>query len=466
MSHAAAQTAVVIAPVPQLQFFDQNGVPLAFGCVFTYQSQTTNNLQTYTDSTGDTENQNPVILSAGGSANIWLAAGQAYTFRVKSSGGTHCADGATLYTVNGIGGGSTVLTTNVTYSSTPSFIDAAQVQLFLLTLTGDASAQPMTFVGVTPPGIIYFQISQDGSGGHSFSWPANTVGGCTIGATADQVTTQEFVYDGSNATAVGPCVIGNGPAIDTGPIVATGAISTDTSVTSPAFISASTHPALSGVLRLANLDGINWRNAANSNGYGITTDSSDRGVFSFTGGLELDGTVSNIFLGGLTSSFPMIKQNSAAINFRLADDSGDAAITAGAVNAKTSFVLNGSQTFTGVQGSTGTKLFACTGSIASGHSVVVDANGNCVDGGYDQWESVSPGCTASGTPCTVTLTWPNSFSDTSYFVNCTATAEASNSIGAFWVSAKATGTITISVDNRGTSNPGGFDSFDCHGHHP
>jgi len=213
---ARAQTAVVLAPVPQLQFFDQSGRPLAFGCVFTYQVASVNPLSSYTDYSGTTLNQNPVILSAGGSANIWLQAGLAYTFRVKAAGGTNCASGSTLYTVDGIGGGSTVLTTNVPFSSTPIFVDAAQIQLFLLTLTGNATAQPMSFVGVTPPGIIYFQISQDGTGGHSFSWPANTIGGCTIGASAGQVTTQEFMYDGANATAVGPCVVGNGPAINFG----------------------------------------------------------------------------------------------------------------------------------------------------------------------------------------------------------------------------------------------------------
>lgn len=213
-----SQTAVVLAPVPQLQFFDQTGTPLAFGCVFTYQVNSTSPLATYTDYTGVTQNANPVILTAGGSANIWLLAGQAYTFRVKSAGGTNCSSGSTLYTVNGIGGGASTLTTIVPYSSTPAFQDAAQNQLFEITLTGNASAQPLTFVGVTPPGIITFQITQDGSGGHTFSWPANSVGGCTIGGATNQTTTQEFVYNGTNATALGPCVTGNGPQLGAGNI--------------------------------------------------------------------------------------------------------------------------------------------------------------------------------------------------------------------------------------------------------
>jgi hypothetical protein len=211
-------TPVVLAPLPQLQFFDQTGTPLAFGCVFTYQVATTTPLGTYTDYTGTTLNPNPVPLSAGGSANIWLIAGQAYTFRVASAGGTNCASGSTLYTVNGIGGGSTTLTTVVPYSATPAFQVAAQNQLFEITLTGNASAQPLTFVGITPPSYITFQITEDSSGSHTWSWPANSVGGCTIGPGANQVTTQQFVYNGTNATAIGPCVTATGPTLSAGNI--------------------------------------------------------------------------------------------------------------------------------------------------------------------------------------------------------------------------------------------------------
>lgn len=35
----------------------------------------------------------------------------------------------------------------------------------------------------------------------------------------------------------------------------------------------------------------------------------------------------------------------------------------------------------GIQGSTGTNLLSCTGTLANGHLIVADANGNCVDGG-------------------------------------------------------------------------------------
>lgn len=225
-----AQTAVVLAPVPQLQFFTQSGVPLAFGCVFTYQTNSVTPLGTYTDNTGVTLNQNPVILSAGGSANIWLQAGQAYSFRIASQGGSNCSAGQTLYTVNGIGGGSSYLTTVVPYSATPTFMVSAQVELFTMTLTGNASANPFTFVGITPPSIIFLQITQDGVGGHTFSYPANSVGGCTVGSGANVTTTVEFVYNGTNATAL-PCSIGSGSSVSVGTLTATTAIIDDGTLT-------------------------------------------------------------------------------------------------------------------------------------------------------------------------------------------------------------------------------------------
>jgi hypothetical protein len=66
-----AQNAALM-PMPKLQFFDQNGIPLAGGFIYTYAAGTTTPLATYTDSTGSVENPNPVVLDAGGFASIWL----------------------------------------------------------------------------------------------------------------------------------------------------------------------------------------------------------------------------------------------------------------------------------------------------------------------------------------------------------------------------------------------------------
>lgn len=201
-----AQTAVpvVLAPVPQLQFFDASGRPLSFGCVSTFQSQTTNPLATFSDFTGQVQNQNPVLLNAGGSANIWLQSGQAYSLVVKSFGGNNCALGQTLYTVDGVGGGASQLNTVVTPSGgSAAFTVQSQNQLFTLTLTANTAGQPVTFVGATAPALITFQITEDGAGAHTFSWPSNLIGAAPIDTTALHTTSQTFIWNGTTIMPVG-----------------------------------------------------------------------------------------------------------------------------------------------------------------------------------------------------------------------------------------------------------------------
>ena len=220
-----AQVPVVISPAAPFTSILQNGNPNGFGCVFTYQSGTTAPLSTYTDNSGVTLNANPVVLSAAGTGNIWLQAGAAYTFVVKSSGGVNCASGSTVYTVNGIGGGSSVQTTQIPPVSAPSFTVTAQLQLFTMTLISNAAAQPITAVGVVPPAYVTIQLSQVTAGGHTMTWPSNVIGGCVIGLGSNQTTTQDFVWDGTDLVALAPCTLGAGtPNIGTGSITANGTI--------------------------------------------------------------------------------------------------------------------------------------------------------------------------------------------------------------------------------------------------
>jgi len=202
-----AQVPTVLSPVPKLQFFDSNGKPLAFGCVFSYQTLSSTQLATYTDYTGTVQNTNPLILNSGGfvgTGGLWLQAGVAYRLVVKSAGGSACSLGSTISTVDGIGGGTTTLTTIVSYAATVTFTDAAQNQLFTLTLTGNATSNPLTAVGIVPPGNITFEITQDAAGGHTFAWPANVIGGATVSSGVNAVTQQTFIWNGSLAYAAGP----------------------------------------------------------------------------------------------------------------------------------------------------------------------------------------------------------------------------------------------------------------------
>jgi len=69
------------------QFFDDNGIPLAGGLIYTYVAGSTTPLATYTSVTGVTNNTNPIILNAAGrpDAEIWLDDAYKYKFILKDA---------------------------------------------------------------------------------------------------------------------------------------------------------------------------------------------------------------------------------------------------------------------------------------------------------------------------------------------------------------------------------------------
>ena len=73
-----------LAPTPKLQFFDANGAPLAGGLLYTYEAGSTTPLASYTDSTGNFANTNPIVLDSRGEANVWLGAAS-YKFALYDS---------------------------------------------------------------------------------------------------------------------------------------------------------------------------------------------------------------------------------------------------------------------------------------------------------------------------------------------------------------------------------------------
>lgn len=83
--------AVSLSPIAGAgwQFFDNNGVPLAGGKLYTYAAGTTTPQTTYTSVSGVTPNANPIVLdSAGrvsGSNEVWMTNGVAYKFVLKTS---------------------------------------------------------------------------------------------------------------------------------------------------------------------------------------------------------------------------------------------------------------------------------------------------------------------------------------------------------------------------------------------
>lgn len=81
------------APVPytKIQFFDNNGVPLAFGKLYSCVAGSScpgTPLPTYTDSTAGSANANPTILDSAGRSSIWLGASEYKLVLQDSNGGT------------------------------------------------------------------------------------------------------------------------------------------------------------------------------------------------------------------------------------------------------------------------------------------------------------------------------------------------------------------------------------------
>jgi len=72
------------------QFFDNNGVILTGGKIYTYEAGTTTPLATYTSSSGSTAHTNPIILNSAGrvpnGGEIWIAL-RRYKFVLETSAG-------------------------------------------------------------------------------------------------------------------------------------------------------------------------------------------------------------------------------------------------------------------------------------------------------------------------------------------------------------------------------------------
>jgi hypothetical protein len=90
----------VIATNPRVQFFDNNGDPLAAGYLYTYAAGTTTDATTYTDIDLDVshENSQPITLDARGECVLWLDPTQSYKFVLKD------LNSNTLYTVDNVSG--------------------------------------------------------------------------------------------------------------------------------------------------------------------------------------------------------------------------------------------------------------------------------------------------------------------------------------------------------------------------
>ena len=73
-----------LAPLFNVQFFTNSGVPAASYQLDTFESGTTTPKQTFTNQGGLTANTNPIILDSDGRCSLWLGPGE-YTLRLRTS---------------------------------------------------------------------------------------------------------------------------------------------------------------------------------------------------------------------------------------------------------------------------------------------------------------------------------------------------------------------------------------------
>ena len=79
---------VLLSPVGNgQQFFDNNGIPLSGGLIYTYQAGSSTLLTTYTTVNGNIANTNPIVLDSSGRtpSEIWMQTGYSYKFVIQTS---------------------------------------------------------------------------------------------------------------------------------------------------------------------------------------------------------------------------------------------------------------------------------------------------------------------------------------------------------------------------------------------
>ncbi len=412
------------------QFFDNNGKPLTSGVLYSYAAGTTTQQATYVDYTGTNLNPNPIPFGSGARVAIWLTSSATYKFVLcVQNDGAACAPSDVLFSIDHVPacvgcstGASTFTGTFISGSTTPATTGILEL----------ATADSICWRNQA--GTTNLCITKDTN--DVLSWTGGTIKlpeqNCTLTAIGFDYlcpsNATHRLYEAGNGNAYHQIVQSD---VD---------INTADQVVQLHFGSVATPLALS----IATGQYLRWN------------------------GSQIVGSSPNCSSSVQTSAYTLLAT--------------DCIIQASAVGG--AFTITIPHAVTGVQwtitrtdsSSNALTLAPDAGQVNNlgsifipvGSSFVCHADGTnawCFGGtGFDQFASTS-GCTASGSPCTVTTTWASAWPDTSYFVNCTPTAEAASSSASFWVNGKTTTQFTINVDNRGMANPGGFGSFDCRGHH-
>jgi filamentous hemagglutinin len=224
-----------VFPVPEQQFFNASGQPLAGGSIYFCVAGSScpgNPQDTYTDATGATPAANPVVLDSAGRASIWLS-GLAYKVTARD------INGATQWTQDNVQIPGLALLSGV-------------ASLSSLTVTGDASiggdlavSGDSTLTGDLGVGGTLTVGSLDVTG----AFAANT-----ITTTGDVTVGGDLAVDGAT-TLTGAVTVSGGEAV-------TGGLATDTltidgvslaDTITAAFAAAGSPTALAGTLAISDI---------------------------------------------------------------------------------------------------------------------------------------------------------------------------------------------------------------------
>jgi len=205
-----------LSPLPKLQFFGTDGLPLVGGKLYTYAAGTTTPIATYTDHTEANLNTNPVILDSAGQAGVWLTDTVTYKYTLTD------ANDVPLFTVDYV---SVPVTTN-SFASPPAIgSDVPNVGTFtdlnvVDTLTLESTGAAILNVGTTAErpaapeeGMVRYNSTTDKFEGYNGAWGA--LGGGATGGGSDSifiengqtVTTDYTMPALTNAMSTGPITI-------------------------------------------------------------------------------------------------------------------------------------------------------------------------------------------------------------------------------------------------------------------
>ena len=262
----------VFFPITQ---WANNGSPLNAGVIYTYQTNTTTPLATYTDYTGNTQHTNPVVLDSNGYAQIWMTDTSNYDFVIKTSTGT------TLYTLTNIQGVGTT-----TSALTKAFANIDMNGYSIITNTVNQS------LSITPNGTGSTNIKNLVASSGNFSVTSGTIA-CTgnITSSAGSVSANGTVTAGTGLVAT----TGGVTATAGGVIITAGNLQMPSS--SPQIVDSSSHPLVTYTSTGSAVNNINVTNTATGNGPIIGSTGTDTDItLNFqtkgAGVYQLQGTAS------------------------------------------------------------------------------------------------------------------------------------------------------------------------------